>query len=39
MICTFGNKEESVTNKYKLIVYVINDSEGGATGGGNLSGR
>ena len=31
----FGNKEESVTNKYKLIVYVINDSEGGATGGGN----
>lgn len=31
----FGNKEESVTNKYKFIVYVINDSEGGATGGGN----
>lgn len=31
----FCNVSGSVTDKYKMLVYVINDSEGGATGGGN----
>lgn len=31
----FCNVDNSVTDKYKLIVYVKNDDEGGATGGGN----
>ena len=33
----FCNVENSVTDKYKLLAWVRDDNEGGATGGGHIS--